>query len=140
MESLDIIQQGSDEHATKATGFLNSMEKFSTYFGLKLSHIIFAAIKQLAITLQEAVMASSLAEQFISRQRTDNAFDSFYSSVVINSKMVTAEPVLPRQRRPPKRINDGTSPHTFSTPKDYFPKQYFEVLDIIASELNSRFQ
>lgn len=85
-------------------------------------------------------MASTLAEQFVSRQRTDNAFDSFYSSVVIDSKKVTAEPVLPRQRRPPKRIDDGTSPHTFSTPKDYFRKQYFEVLDIIASELNSRFQ
>ena len=123
------------------------MEKFGTYFGLKLSHIIFAAIEQLAIILQnqnitsqEAVMASTLAEQFISRQRNDNAFDRFYSSVVIDSKMVTAEPVLPRQRRPPKRIDDGTSPHTFSTPKDYFQKQYFEVLDIIASELNSRFQ
>lgn len=83
MESLDLIQQLSDEHATKATGFLNFMEKFCTYFGLNLSHIIFAAIKQLAITLQnqgvtlqEAVMAS-LAEQFISSQRTDNAFDSF---------------------------------------------------------------
>ena len=51
MELLDLIQQLSDEHATKATGFLNSMEKFGTYFGLKLSHVIFAAIKQLAITL-----------------------------------------------------------------------------------------
>ena len=112
-----------------------------------MSYLIFAAIEQLAITLQnqditlqEAIMASTLAEQFVSRQRTDNAFDSFYSSVVIDSKKVTAEPVLPRQRRPPKRIDDGTSPHTFSTPKDYFRKQYFEVLDIIASELNSRFQ
>ena len=85
-------------------------------------------------------MASTLAEQFITRQRTDNAFDSFYSSVVIDSKMVTAEPVLPRQRQPLKRINDSTSPHIFSIPKDYFRKRYFEVLDIIASELNSRFQ
>ena len=74
MESLDIIQQESDEHAMKATGFLNSMEKFSTYFDLKLAHVIFAAIEQLAITLQnqditlqEDVMASTLAEQFISR-------------------------------------------------------------------------
>ena len=127
MESLDIIQQGSDEHATKTSGFLNSMEKFSTFFGLKLSHLIFAATKRLAITLQnqditlqEAIMASTLAEQFVNGQRTDKAFDSLYSSVVIDSKDVTTEPVLPRQRRPPKRIDDGTSPHTFSAPKDYF--------------------
>ena len=144
MESLDVIQQGLDEHATKATGFLNFMEKFSTFFGLKLSHLVFVAIEQLSITLQgqdttlqEAIMASTLAKQFIGRQRTDNAFDHFYSSVVIESKEVTAEPVVPRQRRLPKRIDDGTSAHTFSTPKDYFRKQYFEVMDIISSELSN---
>ena len=40
-DALDVIQQGTDEYASKATGFLTSMERFSTYFGLMVSHLIF---------------------------------------------------------------------------------------------------
>ena len=61
---------------------------------LKLSHLIFAATEQLAITRGYSCC----------RQRTDKAFDNFYYSVVIDSKDVAAEPVLPRQRQPPKEL------------------------------------
>ena len=71
-EALELIQQGTDEYAMKAVGYLNSMEKFSTYFGLKLSHLVFSATEQLSLTLQgrdttiqEAVQASKLAVHFI---------------------------------------------------------------------------
>ena len=30
--ALDEVQQGTDEYALKAVGYLNSMEKYSTYF------------------------------------------------------------------------------------------------------------
>jgi len=43
-------KQGRD--ALKAVGLLTIMEKFSTYFGLQLSHVIFSATEQLSITLQ----------------------------------------------------------------------------------------
>ena len=109
-----------------------------------MAYLVFAAIEQLSITLQgqdttlqEAIMASNLAKQFILRQRNDNAFDSFYSSVLTESKEVTAEPVLPRQRQPPKKIDNGTMAHTFNTPEDYYRKQYFEVMNIIASQLSN---
>jgi hypothetical protein len=42
-EALQLIQQGAREYAMKGAGFLNSMEKFSTHFGLKLSHFVFSA-------------------------------------------------------------------------------------------------
>jgi len=147
LEALENIQQGSDEYATKATGFINSMEKFSTYFGIKVSYLVFSAIEQLSITLQgkdttiqEAVMAANLAAQFIRRQRNDSAFDSFYSSVVSASRNITGEPVLPRTRRQPRRIDGTAAPHSFDTPKDYYRKQYFEVMDGILTEINARFQ
>ena len=51
----------------KAGGYLNQMEKFSCLFGLKLSHLVFAATEQLSLTIQgkdttiaEAVQASKL--------------------------------------------------------------------------------
>ena len=146
-EALELIQQGTDEYAMKAVGYLNSMEKFSTYFGLKLSHLVFSATEQLSLTLQgrdttiqEAVQASKLAVHFIERQRTDEAYDSFYTQVVAECKDITAEPALPRQRRPPRRLDSGATPHIFDNPKFYFRKHYFEVLDIISGELKHRFQ
>ena len=51
-ETLEIIKEGKDEYALKAIGYLNSMDKFSTYFGLELSNLVFSATEQLSITLQ----------------------------------------------------------------------------------------
>ena len=46
-DALAVINNdGRDEYAAKAGGFLNQLEKFYTYFGLKLSHLLFS------ITLQ----------------------------------------------------------------------------------------
>ena len=147
LDALEVIQQGRDEYAMKANGFLNSMQKFSTYFGLKVSHLIFSATEQLSITLQgknttiqEAIQASKLAVSFLERQRCDAAYDSFYSRIVTDSKDITDDPTLPRQRRPPRRIDGGASPHVFDSPKSYFKKQYFEVLDVVGGELKRRFQ
>ena len=36
----------------KAEGYLNSMQKFSTLFGLKVSRFIFSATEQLSLNLQ----------------------------------------------------------------------------------------
>ena len=49
------------------------------------------------------------------RQRDDKAYNSFYSSMVVQAKEYTDDPVLPRYKRIPKRLDDG---------------QYYEVLDL----------
>ena len=144
---VQINLETHDDYGRKAGGYLAQMGKFSTYFGLKLSHLIFSGIEQLSITLQgknttvqEAVMAADLAVCYLRRQRTDGSFDSFYSRVVDGAKELTALPALPRYRQPPKRMDDGSSAHRFSDPECYFRKQYFEVLDLLISELQRRFQ
>ncbi len=144
---LEIVQQEKDEYGMKARGYLHAMDKFKTYFGLKLSFQIFSATEQLSTTLQgintclqEAVTASRLAISFLERQRNDEAFDCFYSSVLLESRELTEEPVLPRQRHPPKRIEDGSSPHNCKDPKSLLKKDYYEVLDITIQELKHRFE
>ena len=64
-----------DEYALNAGGYLNTMEKFSAFFGLKLSHLIFSATEQLSITLQgrnttmqEAVDSANLTIRFLQSQ------------------------------------------------------------------------
>ena len=143
---LEIVQQTKDEYGMKARGYLDAMDRFKTYFGLKLSFLIFSATEQLSTTLQgvntclqEAITASRLAISFLERQRSDKAFDSFYTLVLSESDDFTEEPVLPHQIRPPKRIDDGSSPHSFRDPKSLFKKDYFEALDITIEELKQQF-
>ena len=69
------------------------------------------------------------------RQRSDTAYDAFYSCVLAKSESLTE---LPRQRKSPRRIDGGSRAHHFDNPKFYFKKQYFEVLDVITSELKHR--
>lgn len=59
--TLDEIQTGSDEYASKASGLLSKMESFDTFFSLKLAYLIYSAaerfstnLQAVSITLQEA--------------------------------------------------------------------------------------
>ena len=45
---IEIQNSDKDDHALIAGGFPQSFEKYSTYYGLKLSHFIFSATEQLS--------------------------------------------------------------------------------------------
>lgn len=50
------------------------------------------------------------------------------------------EPILPRNRKIPKRIDSSSSvAHSFDTAKDYFRKQFYEILDNTVTALEERF-
>ena len=70
---------------------------------------------------------ATLAISFLERQRSDTAFNDFYSQCLLESRDLTSEPVLPRYRRLPKRVDDGS-------------QQYFEAIDKVKGEISSRFQ
>lgn len=123
-----------NDYGRRAGGYLAQMEKFSTYLGLKLSHLIFAGTEQLSLslqgkdtTVQEATTAADL--NYLERQRTDGKFKSFYEDVLESSNDLTAAPCLPRYRRPPRRLDEASSTsHDFTSTESYFQQQYFEVL------------
>ena len=81
-DALCKIHEVHDEYAMKAGGILHATEKFCTFFGLHLSHLVFSATEQLSInlqgidtTVQEAIQASNLALKYLERQRSDEAFN-----------------------------------------------------------------
>ena len=140
METMTEINNTThDEYGLKAAGILASLEKFSTLFGLKLGYILFAAAEQVSkslqakdTTLQEALSSVNLAASFYRRQRTVEAFDRFYDDVVAMAEDLNiGEPVLPRQRRPPARIDSGSEPHRFSSPREYYRRLYYEACDLL---------
>jgi len=67
------------------------------------------------------------------------ALGIFYQVVVTESQNLTAEPTLPHQRQVPKCINQGAQSHQYQSPEEYFRQQNLEVLDILITELQRRF-
>ena len=99
----EVNAEGRDEYAIKAGGICHLMDRFSTYYGLCLSHLIFSGAEQLSLSLQgedtsiqEGVQASKLALKYFERQRKDDAFDKFYKRICEDSAKLTMEPTLPR--------------------------------------------
>ena len=146
-EELTEIGNSRCEASSRAVGIMALMDRFSTFFGLKLAYLVFSATEEVSTTLQykdinvqEALTAVKSAQHFLERQRSDSAFDLFYDSVVKEAtEKDLQQPTLPRQKRIPKRIDDNTQNHVYSTPKDFFRHQYYEVLDLLNEELVSRF-
>ena len=128
-----------DDYGRKAGGYLALMEKFSTFFGLKLGFLILSGTEQLSLslqgkdtTVQESVNAAELAVKYLERLWQDSSFEQFYSQTVEASRDITSPPVLPRFRRPPRKPGDvGAYNHEFNSPQAYYRRQYFEALGLL---------
>ena len=137
-KQLKPLMQNHD-YGRRAGGVLSLLRQFDTFFGLYLSHLIFSATEQTLRALQAKDTAVNLTVAFLKRQRIDTAYQLFYSLVVTKAKKYTDDPVLPRYRRPPRHLDDGSAPHVFTSPKDYYRAKYFEALDFVENEVNRRF-
>ena len=83
----------------------------------------------------------NVIKRFYKRIRRDEEFDRFFDSTVAQSKSLRiSEPKLPRYRKAPRRFDEGSQPHKFSTAKDYFRCQYFQACDLLVNDIESRFE
>lgn len=109
-----------------------------------MCHLVFSATEQLSSTLQSKAITAEVSIQardgttYLRSQRCDDAFNIFYDSLIEEARDKTEEPKLPRQRRIPRRIDDGVCNYQHGTAKDYYRQQYFEVLDILLGEIEKR--
>ena len=88
-EELTEIGNSRCGASSRAVGIMALMDRFSTFFGLKLAYFVFSATEQVSTTLQykdinvqEALTAVKSAQHFLETQRSDSTFDLFYDSVV----------------------------------------------------------
>ena len=78
-----------------------------------------------------AVTLSSLMDQ-----RSDAHFNGVWQELLAKvMEFDCEEPVLPRKRRAPRRLDEATTSHFDATPEDMYRKHYFEVLDTIIGEI-----
>ena len=114
---------------------------------MKLSVLLFGITEQLSRTLQgreinvdDSFMAVKVCLQTLQRLRTDCEFERFFKGVEAPASDLCEQPVLPRVRRPPRRVDDGAPQHVFASVKEYYRREYFEAIDIIKGELEQRFE
>ena len=117
--TLDEIATG--EPAAKASacvlmlGCACLVEKFETYFWLKLSYVAFVATDQLAVTLQAKDVNAhictgtvNVTQSFLKNQRDDSSLTRFFESVTRDSENLThGKPTLTRKLRVPRKFEQG---------------------------------
>ncbi len=145
-ETMELSSHGTDDCSRRAGGMLALMDKFSTYFGLKLSVLVFSITEQMSMHLQkketkveDGYYMVDICIKALERLCTDQSFHNFFESVKTEAAERCDEPVLPRQQQIPKQIDDGASQHVYITVEDYYRKEYFEVIDAIKGSLEDRF-
>ena len=147
LETLNEIHQTThDEYGMKAGGLLQSLEKFSTFFGIKLCHLLFSAAEQVSLTLQrkditaEALTAVETAKSYYQRIRSDDTFRRLYNAIVTEAQSYNLHlPELPRYRKQPARYSTGADQHRYSSPMKYHRHQFYEACELLYGELVARF-
>ena len=128
--------------------YSSSMQKCNNFFGVKLGVKFYGITDALSCTLQRssvtAFNAKSAARalcQALLGLRSDSCFDSFWENATAKAQeLQLLEPGVPRVRRPPRRLDDGSNPASFSSPKDYYRKLYYEFIDCIHGEIVGHFE
>ena len=152
LETLHTIvseKDGTFEVVAKAGGIHKNMENFDVCFGIMLGEKFFGITDSLSSSLQgknvtacDAKAASNTVCEKLVKMRADSEFDTFWERATTKAEeLQLTDPTVPRVRRPPRRVDSGSSPSTctFPSPKDYFRKIYFEFLDNIKGEITKRF-
>ena len=94
-----------------------------------------------SVTAFDAKSAAGAVCQALLGLRSDSCFDSFWENATAKAQeLQLLEPAVPRVRRPPRRLDDGSNPASFSSPKDYYRKLYYEFIDCIHGEIVGHFE
>ena len=78
----------------------------------------------------------------LTKIRTDQSFQLFFTLVQsLCQSLNVEEPVLPRKRKVPRCLDDGSADNSFfsETVEDWYRAAYFEVLDFIIEAIRDRF-
>jgi len=145
--SVEIVRDV--EMKSRILGVAAVMEKFHFLLGTMLAELILRHTDNLNKTLQSVSMSAaegqhvaSMTVRTLQNLRNDEMYEAFFNKVCAKAKQCSVgEPTLPRQRKVPKRFNDGLSEGEFpDTPKVHYRQLYFEALDLIISCLQERFR
>ena len=92
------------------------------------------------MTAAEGEKLASMIIATLSKCRSDEAYVLFWKKVEHSCQSLDIEePTLPRRRKLPKKLDEGSKGILFQNPKYYYRKSYFEAIDFIISSIHERF-
>ena len=103
--------------------------------------ILSKALQNPKLSSSEGQHLAELTRKTLSSIQTDDSYDLFWSKVISTQNTLEEnDPVLPRRRKAPARLEIGTGVgHHPTDPKESFRQQYFECLDSITTFIKDRF-
>ena len=143
-----VLVTKDTESKARIRGVSAQMKTFNFVYGAILGEMILRHADNLSSTLQHKSMSAAegqhvalMTVQTMKSIRTDESFDSFWSKVnrFIEDHDIS-KPELPRQRKRPRRYEEGSCDGDFhESPKEYFKQHYFEAVDLIINCILNRF-
>ena len=130
------------ETKSRIRGVSAIMDTFNFVFGAMLGELVLGHADNLSRTLQHQTMSAAAGQEIaqmtirtIESLQTDGMFDLFWDKVnEFTSANGVHEAQLPRQRKRPRRYEEGASSRDFlETPKQFYKQQYFEAIDLIVN-------
>ena len=149
-ETVCQVNEGNEaENSSRAGGVRELMTQFSTHFGLKVLYSVFGGLEQVSRTLQskdlniqEARRSVSLGRAYLAGLRKEEVFDNAYETARSEADDLgfVEEPRLPRAKKPPRRLDPNPeTAHADDGPKALYRRQYYEVLDAVDGQMETRF-
>ena len=108
------------KYGLKSGGIIAALVKSETFFCLQLGYLLFGCSENTSkvlqakdTTLRDAITAIAATQSFYKRQRSNEAYDSFYYRMLEKSSALEiGKPIVPRYRKPPKKFG-GDTQHNF---------------------------
>ena len=145
-QAVDILHD-SDTIA-RIGGVASQMKLFDYFFGLVLAQDLLRITDNLSQTLQkksysanEGQLIAVQTKKTLIQMRSEECFDLFGGKVHnLRSDKDVEDPVLPRRRRRPMRLEDGLAPPEYdSSPKLLYRRVYYEAIDLLLQAIGDRF-
>lgn len=123
--------QDSSDAASKCAGYLEQMSKFKHYFLLNLYVYVMKPVEEVNTKIQSpnlgATEVTKIVEcltDILSSKRS--SFNVFWQRCTEKKPSDVEDPVLPRQRFVPKKLENSNSsaPYIFKTPEEFYKHIY----------------
>ena len=148
MEEIIEEYRGITEATSSAKGILSTMEKFSFLFGVVVSQLFFSITDKLSKAVQtksicafEATEYASVTLKCLEEERSEDRFNCLWEDLMSKkTKFGVGEPVLPRTRRAPTRLDQNSSNSYYDeSPKEMYRRIYYEIADKLKGEIERRY-
>ena len=146
-ESLESAVRLEPDVKARIIGVKTLMQDFSFLYGLKLSETVLKLTDNLSKTLQQTSLSAAEAQKIatmtvttLEGMRSDASALTFLNLVkALQHKLDVDEAVVPRQRKLPRRLDDGAPGFCHDSVESFYRASYFEAIDLAISSIRDRF-